>query len=78
MYHESNREDAMKIALYVIAFSLLTMGIIWILQGVNVLPGSFMTGQLVWAKRGAVVALAGLAVLAYALWRGRHHSDKAA
>ena len=68
----------MKIALYVVAFSLLTMGIIWILQGVNILPGSFMTGQIIWAKRGAIVALAGLAVLAYALWRGRQQSDKAA
>ncbi len=68
----------MKIALYVVAFSLLTMGMIWILQGVNILPGSFMTGQIIWAKRGAMVALAGLAVLAYALWRGRHQSGKAA
>ena len=68
----------MKIALYVVAFSLLTMGMIWILQGVNILPGSFMTGQIIWAKRGAMVALAGLAVLAYALWRGRKQSDKAA
>lgn len=78
MYDGFNREDAMKIALYVIAFSLLAMGIIWILQGVNVLPGSFMTGQIIWAKRGAMVALAGLAVLAYALWRGRHQSDRPA
>ncbi len=68
----------MKIASYIVAFSLLTMGIIWILQGVNILPGSFMTGQIIWAKRGAIVALAGLAVLAYALWRGRQQSDKAA
>jgi hypothetical protein len=33
------------------------MGVIWILQGVNILPGSFMTGQMVWARRGAAVAV---------------------
>ncbi len=62
----------MKIALYVIAFSLLAMGAIWILQGVNILPGSFMTGQIVWAKRGVYVALAGILVLALALRNSRH------
>ena len=31
------------------------LGIVWILQGVGVLPGSFMTGQIVWAAIGAVV-----------------------
>jgi hypothetical protein len=34
--------------------SLLALGgLVWILQGVNVLPGSFMTGDLRWAWRGA-------------------------
>jgi hypothetical protein len=28
------------------------MGLIWILQGVNILPGSFMTGDIRWAWRG--------------------------
>jgi hypothetical protein len=31
------------------------MGIVWILQGIGVLPGSFMTGQIVWAVIGAVL-----------------------
>jgi hypothetical protein len=35
-------------------FSGLT-GIVWILQGIGVLPGSFMTGQIVWAAIGAVL-----------------------
>lgn len=30
-------------------------GIVWILQGVGILPGSFMTGQTVWAVIGAVL-----------------------
>jgi hypothetical protein len=30
-------------------------GMVWILQGVGVLPGSFMTGDIVWAAIGAVL-----------------------
>jgi hypothetical protein len=47
---------------------MLAMGIIWVLQGVNILPGSFMTGQMVWAYRGAATALAGVVILLL-LWR---------
>jgi hypothetical protein len=30
-------------------------GGVWILQGIGVLPGSFMTGEIVWAAIGAVL-----------------------
>jgi hypothetical protein len=30
-------------------------GIVWILQGIGVVPGSFMTGEIVWAAIGAVL-----------------------
>ncbi len=30
-------------------------GWVWILQGIGVLPGSFMTGQPVWAVIGAIL-----------------------
>jgi hypothetical protein len=39
------------------------IGTIWILQGLNVLPGSFMTGQPFWAGAGLVSMIAGLALL---------------
>jgi hypothetical protein len=32
-------------------------GGVWILQGIGVLPGSFMTGDIVWAAIGAVLLL---------------------
>lgn len=35
------------------------MGGVWLLQGVGVLPGSFMTGQAFWAVVGAVLLVAG-------------------
>jgi hypothetical protein len=30
-------------------------GMVWIFQGIGVLPGSFMTGQITWAAIGAVL-----------------------
>jgi hypothetical protein len=53
----------MKRVLLVLGVCLMALGIIWILQGINVLPGSFMTGQIQWAYRGAAIAAVGLIVL---------------
>jgi hypothetical protein len=50
----------MKIALYAGGVILMLMGAIWFLQGVNILPGSFMTGQLQWALYGAIAFVVGL------------------
>jgi len=56
--------------LRVIAILLMGMGTVWILQGVNILPGSFMTGQMVWAHRGAATAGVGLVLLLFTLlWK---------
>jgi len=41
----------------------LLIGCVWILQGINVLPGSFMTGQTKWAVYGAAVLVAGIGLL---------------
>jgi hypothetical protein len=48
---------------------MFVIGIVWILQGVNILPGSFMTGQIVWAERGAAAAVVGLGLLVAVNWR---------
>jgi hypothetical protein len=56
----------MKIALNVVGVLMVVMGAIWFLQGINVLPGSFMTGQIRWAVYGAIAVVAGLAVMARA------------
>jgi hypothetical protein len=39
---------------------------IWFLQGINVLPGSFMSGQMRWAVRGGILVFAGIAGLVWA------------
>lgn len=44
-------------------FAVLFMlaGLIWILQGLNILPGSYMTGDPQWAINGAItIAVAGV------------------
>ena len=54
----------------IIGVLLVLMGGVWILQGINVLPGSFMTGQTKWAVYGAVALVAGIVLLVVAR-RGR-------
>lgn len=53
----------MRIALNVVGVLLLIVGCIWFLQGINVLPGSFMTGQPKWAAYGALSMIAGVGLL---------------
>jgi hypothetical protein len=50
---------------------LLLVGLIWMLQGTNVLPGSFMTGEPVWAIAGALVALGAISMLVVINFRRR-------
>jgi hypothetical protein len=45
-------------------------GGVWFLQGVGVLPGSFMSGQSRWALYGGLALLLGIAVVAFANRRG--------
>ena len=56
----------MKIVFNVLGVLMVVMGAIWFLQGINILPGSFMTGQIRWAVYGACMVVAGLIVLARA------------
>ena len=47
------------------------IGGVWMLQGLNILGGSFMSGDNEWFVIGAVVAAASLGWLAFANLRGR-------
>lgn len=53
----------MRITLNVLGVLFLLMGGVWFLQGINVLPGSFMTGQTRWAVYGGLLAVAGVGLL---------------
>ena len=58
----------MRIAATVIGVLAILLGGVWVLQGLNVLPGSFMTGDPKWAVIGVVAAAVG-AVLVW--WLNR-------
>ena len=53
----------MRIVLNVVGVLCLLMGCVWILQGINILPGSFMTGQTKWAIYGSILAIVGVGLL---------------
>ena len=52
----------MKVTLNIVGGLLIVVGAIWFLQGINVLPGSFMTGQIRWAVYGGIAVAAGVAL----------------
>jgi len=60
----------MRIAFYVVGALCVLMGGVWFLQGINVLPGSFMTGQIKWAVYGGLLLAVGVVVLIMAKRRG--------
>jgi hypothetical protein len=56
----------MNTALATLGVVLLLIGGVWLLQGIGVLPGSFMTGQTKWAVIGGITVAVGLAALVLA------------
>jgi hypothetical protein len=58
----------MRIIMNIVGVILVLIGSVWFLQGINVLPGSFMSGQMRWAERGGILVFAGIAGL---LWANR-------
>ena len=61
----------MKSTLNIVGGTLIVIGGIWFLQGINVLPGSFMTGQIQWAVYGGIAVAAGITMLVVARRRRR-------
>jgi hypothetical protein len=53
----------MRITLNIVGAILVLFGTIWFLQGINILPGSFMTGQIRWAIYGGIAVAAGISFL---------------
>ena len=67
-----SKSEIMRTMLIVVGVLLMLVGTVWFFQGINVLPGSFMTGQTQWAVYGAIAFLVG----AFAFYRGRRISRK--
>lgn len=53
----------LKTGVVVLGALCILMGVVWVLPGVNVLPGSFMTGDLQWSYRGGALAVFGLVLV---------------
>ena len=67
----------MRRILVVVGILLLLSGGVWFLQGINILLGSPMTGQMRWAANGALAMLAGLMLLLLAFFRrGASRGDR--
>ncbi|MBM4427625.1 MAG: hypothetical protein FJ031_10335 [Chloroflexi bacterium] len=49
----------LKNILKVFAVLLMLSGVVWALQGLNILPGTFMRGDPQWIINGAITALVG-------------------
>ena len=49
---------------------LVFVGVVWFFQGINIIPGSFMTGQIEWAVAGIFSIVVGGVVI----WRSRRRS----
>jgi hypothetical protein len=56
----------MRTFLLVTGVLLVLAGGVWFLQGVGILPGSFMTGQLRWAQYGSIAVFVGVLIVVFA------------
>jgi hypothetical protein len=56
----------MKTVLNIIGILLILAGGTFFLQGINVLPGSYMTGDPQWAINGGVMMAAAIGLIAWA------------
>jgi hypothetical protein len=58
----------MKIFLNIVGILLILAGGTFFLQGINVLPGSFMTGDPQWAINGGIMIVIAIGLMIWA-WR---------
>lgn len=58
----SEEAERVRWALIIVGGLMVLMGGTWLLQGIGILPGSFMTGQVFWAVVGAIVVVVGAAL----------------
>ncbi len=58
----------MRWALTILGVLVVLAGVVWILQGMNVLPGSVMSGNPQWAVNGTIADIIGLGLIVFANW----------
>ena len=62
-----------QVVIVLVGAAAVLAGLVWTLQGLGYVGGSFMSGATVWAVIGPLVALAGLVLIGLAL-RGRRRA----
>ncbi|HMD89802.1 MAG TPA: hypothetical protein VKF38_11625 [Anaerolineaceae bacterium] len=62
----------MRIVLTIIGVLFLFVGSFWALQGINILPGSFMSGHIQYLFLGLVIDAAGIFLLVLGNRRRKH------
>ena len=68
----------MRWAWLILGVLAFLVGAVWTLQGLNVLKGSsLMSGQPLWAIIGPIVAIIGLALVAFGAGVGRRRAPSA-
>ena len=58
-----------RTVLVVLGIIALVVGGVWTGQGLNLIPGSFMTGSRTWLAIGLLVGVVGIALIAIGLRR---------
>ncbi len=56
----------MKLILQIVAVILILGGAVFFLQGINVLPGSYMSGDPQWAINGGIMIVVGAGLIFFA------------
>jgi len=60
----------MKTTLSIVSILLFLPGLVFFLQGINILPGSYMTGDPQWAINGGVMMVIGAGMFYFARRNG--------
>jgi len=61
----------MRLVLNILGGLIFLAGLVWFLQGINILPGSYMTGDPQWAINGAIMMAVALVLFFFANRRRR-------
>ena len=55
----------MKWFLNILGVVLVLIGVVWFFQGINILLGSFMSGNSLYSVLGIILVVAGIIILAF-------------
>lgn len=64
----------MKWLLNIIGVILILVGFVWFFQGINILLGSFMSGDPLYSVLGILLVVAGMVILAFTNRRSRSNN----